>query len=125
MSILFIRYNKAHLIVVAVVSVPATKRSAKIVNSCPAVNIKVVIYNYTMDISRVVLTNMYERFILLVFSFVFRRIVYHVLPVSLDCQFVIVPSAFSNVDLPLRCTQCLSIFLLDLISYCITFKYII
>jgi hypothetical protein len=39
MSISFIRYNKAHLIVVAVVSVPATKRSAKIVSNCPAVNL--------------------------------------------------------------------------------------
>jgi hypothetical protein len=49
MSISFIRYNKAHLIVVAVVSVPATKMSAKIVSNCPAVNIKVIIYN-TMSI---------------------------------------------------------------------------
>jgi len=33
------------------------------------------------------------------FCFVFRRLVYSMLPVSLDCQFVIVPSVFPNIYL--------------------------
>jgi hypothetical protein len=35
--------------------------------------------------------------IVLCFCFVFLRLVYHMIPVSLDCQFVIAPSVFSNV----------------------------
>jgi len=35
----------------------------------------------------------------LCFCFVFRRLVYRMLPVSLDCPFLIAPSVFSNVYL--------------------------
>jgi hypothetical protein len=34
-----------------------------------------------------------------ILCFVFLRLVYPMLPVSLDCQFLIVPSVFSNVYL--------------------------
>jgi hypothetical protein len=37
--------------------------------------------------------------IVLCFCFVFLRLVYHMLPVSLYCPLVIVPSALSNVYL--------------------------
>ena len=36
--------------------------------------------------------------IVLCFCFVFLRLVYHVLPVPLDCLFSIAPSVFSNVS---------------------------
>jgi hypothetical protein len=36
----------------------------------------------------------------LCFCFVFPRLVYHILPVSLDCSFLIAPFVFSNVYLP-------------------------
>jgi hypothetical protein len=41
----------------------------------------------------------YSTHIDLCFSFVFLRFVYHTLPVSLDCPFLIAPSVFSNVYL--------------------------
>ena len=37
--------------------------------------------------------------IVLCFSFVFLRLVYHILPVSLDCPFLIASSVFSNLYL--------------------------
>jgi hypothetical protein len=38
--------------------------------------------------------------IVLCFCFVFLRLVYPMLPVSLDCSFLIAPFVFSNVYLP-------------------------
>jgi hypothetical protein len=35
--------------------------------------------------------------IVLCFCFVFLRLVYTMLPISLDCSFVIAPSVFSNI----------------------------
>ena len=40
-------------------------------------------------------------YILLCFCFAFPRLVYPMLSVSLDCPFLIAPSVFSNVYLPL------------------------
>ena len=45
--------------------------------------------------------------IVLCFCFVLLSLVYHMLPVSLDCPFVIVPSVFSNVYMScVLCTIC-------------------
>ena len=42
----------------------------------------------------------------LCFCFVFLRLVHHMLPVSLDCSFLIVPSVFSNIYL-IYIVQCM------------------
>ena len=42
--------------------------------------------------------------IVLCVCFVFRRLVYTMMPFSLDCSFLIAPSVFSNVYLPLAST---------------------
>jgi hypothetical protein len=39
--------------------------------------------------------------IVLLFYFVFLRLVYRMFPVSLDCSFSIAPSVFSNIYLPI------------------------
>ena len=51
--------------------------------------------------------------------FVFLRLVYPMLPVSLDCSFLIAPSVFSNVLFWTSCFRtCRSVFSHDIIKMC-------
>ena len=63
---------------------------------------------------------------MLCFCFVFLRLVYPMLPVSLDCPFWIAPSVFYNVYLScVLCTLCCQFLWIVYLGYCLTFIYFI
>ena len=63
--------------------------------------------------------------IVLCFCFVFRRLVYHMLTVSLYCPFLIAPSVFSNVYFPCvlwtLCCRFSGLFIVIALRYALTF----
>ena len=68
------------------------------INGCSLISIAVVFNRYVIVMCLCVFVHSGLQHILCcVFSIVLLRLVYPMLPVSLDCPFLIVPSVFSNV----------------------------